>query len=216
MKDNKGTTVLLTVIGIATLLVAVVGATFAYFSATVKETYTDEDGKDVVVQAATVGTITFTHGYTIDLCDETDESLTFEEGSKCVIYPGAKEAKTFTVAADTASTIPVKYSVYLVIDKNGFTTDNLGYKASVTTTGGTTASVLPTLATDYTSLGNKAVGTEIKLGEATLGTAGAVDTWTLDVQLANLVNENQEADQGKEFSARIVVRATDTYQAATN
>ena len=57
MKDNKGTTVLLTVIGIATLLVAVVGATFAYFSATVKETYTDEDGKDVVVQAATVGTI---------------------------------------------------------------------------------------------------------------------------------------------------------------
>ena len=37
MKDNnKGTTILLTVIGVATLLVAVVGATFAYFTAQVK------------------------------------------------------------------------------------------------------------------------------------------------------------------------------------
>ena len=70
MKDNRGTTILLTVIGISTLLVAVVGATFAYFSATVVETDPDKDGQDVVVQAATVGTITFTHGNTIDLCDD--------------------------------------------------------------------------------------------------------------------------------------------------
>ena len=33
MKEGNNNTVLLTVIGIATLLVAVVGATFAYFSA---------------------------------------------------------------------------------------------------------------------------------------------------------------------------------------
>ena len=210
MKDNKGTTVLLTVIGIATLLVAVVGATFAYFSATVKETYTDEDNADVVVEAATLGTITFTHGYTIDLCDDAN--------ANCLIYPGAQEAKEFTVAADANSTIPVEYTVYLEIDNNTFITDNLGYVVSAkTNNAGTTTSVLPTLATEYTSLNSTKDGyvNRIKLGTATLGTGGAIDTWTLDVRLANVETANQADDQGKIFNARVVVEATNNIYSET-
>ena len=220
MKANKGTTVLLTVIGIATLLVAVVGATFAYFSATVKQTYTDNDNQDVVVEAATVGTITFTHGYTIDLCD--DKALA--EGQECLIYPGAQEAKTFKVTADPSSTIPVEYTVYLKISDNTFETDNLVYKVSADTNdivvdNKGTNSVLPTFATEYKSLSSKATDyTEtITLGTAVLGTAGAEDVWTLDVKLLNDENANQVADQGKVFNAIIEVEPTNnTYSATYN
>ena len=158
MKDNKGTTVLLTVIGIATLLVAVVGATFAFFSATVDETYTDGDNADVVVEAATLGTVTFTHGQTIDLCEDGVAP------ANCKIYPGAQEAKTFKVTADPASTKEVEYTVWLNITGNTFVTDNLGYKVSAVTSGGNPASTLPTFATDYTSLNTTKAGYSEKGG----------------------------------------------------
>ncbi len=50
--NNKRHTILLTVIGIATLLVAVVGATFAYFTATVSGNASNDN---VQVQTATYG-----------------------------------------------------------------------------------------------------------------------------------------------------------------
>lgn len=53
MSEGKNNTVMLTIIGIATLLIAVVGATFAYFSAQL--TGTDNE-KEYTVRSATVGT----------------------------------------------------------------------------------------------------------------------------------------------------------------
>ena len=53
MSEGKNNTVMLTIIGIATLLIAVVGATFAYFSATLTGT---NDEKEYTVRSATVGT----------------------------------------------------------------------------------------------------------------------------------------------------------------
>lgn len=55
MGDNKGQTIFLSVIGIATLLVAIIGATFAYFTTTM-------GGAPATVQAgtATLGNIAFT------------------------------------------------------------------------------------------------------------------------------------------------------------
>ena len=57
--ENKRNTVLLTVIGIATLLVAIVGATFAYFTA---KTTSDGEGASGRVTTANIGgaTVTFT------------------------------------------------------------------------------------------------------------------------------------------------------------
>ena len=93
MENKKGTTVLLTVIGIATLLVAVVGATFAYFTASVTET---NETTNVTVTSATLGTITFDHGATLTLGDAATPA-----------YPGAMDSKTFKVTADTESTVGV-------------------------------------------------------------------------------------------------------------
>ena len=213
MKDNKGTTILLTVIGIATLLVAVVGATFAYFTAGVKDSDTSVD-TDITVNSATVGTITFTHGNVIDLCsDEPAEDGTYPA---CVIYPGAQESKTFTVAADPNSTTEVEYVVSLEILANSFKTDALGYKVSAVNSDGTS---LVAAATDYAALDSvsnsgkfakKDTTTYVEIGRATLGTAGDTDTWTLDVLFENR-DEAQDDEQGAELQARIVVEAASKF-----
>ena len=52
MENNKGSMIVLTVIGIATLLIAVIGATFAYFTVTVK--YVDKPTETVIESATMV------------------------------------------------------------------------------------------------------------------------------------------------------------------
>lgn len=207
MKDNKGTTILLTVIGIATLLVAVVGATFAYFTAGVEDSDTSVD-TNITLNSATVGTITFTHSNIIDLCDDTQ----FPNGQTCVIYPGAQETKTFTVAADSESTTEVAYDVYLEIIDNTFTTANgLGYKVSASSDKGTTSLAAgATYAAMDTTNSDFDKGAKVKIGSGVLGTAGTVDTWTLDVKFQD-TNAPQDDDQGAKIQAKIIVEASSMY-----
>ena len=63
MKEGRNNTILLTVIGIATLLVAVAGATFAYFSAQSK--YEDQNST-LTITAGSGGSMKFESGL-IDL-----------------------------------------------------------------------------------------------------------------------------------------------------
>lgn len=77
---EKKNTILLTVIAIATLLVAVVGATFAYFTAQVTTTNNDQNTTDVTTAALA--------------------SASMDMGSKVTekeIYPGAKVVKSVHV-----------------------------------------------------------------------------------------------------------------------
>ena len=102
-ETKKGNTVLLTVIAVATLLVAVVGATFAYFTASVAG---NDTASSVVVKTAQIGTITYTNGNEVKLENA---------------YPGAtSETKTFTVAADASATANVNYSLNWTNVTNGF------------------------------------------------------------------------------------------------
>ena len=210
MKDNRGTTILLTVIGIATLLVAVVGATFAYFTAGVESTDESID-TNVTINSATVGTITFTHSNIIDLCDD---SIALAEGQTCVIYPGAQETKEFTVKADANSTTKVAYDVYLQVLENSFVTENgLGYKVSATSTSTEEGVTNLTAADDYAPMDLTAsqtfkTGAKVKIASGVLGTAGATDTWSLDVAFENNPNADQNDDQGAKFSAKIIVEAS--------
>ena len=66
MKEGKNNTVLLTVIGIATLLVAVVGATFAYFSAQISGA---ESQSTMTIQASNGGSSTLDGGEAIVVKD---------------------------------------------------------------------------------------------------------------------------------------------------
>ncbi len=79
---ERKNTILLTVIAIATLLVAVVGATFAYFTATFNKT--NPNNNTVSAKAAVLPTVTFDYGKEINT-----------EGTD--IYPGYKFLKEVTV-----------------------------------------------------------------------------------------------------------------------
>ena len=75
---EKKNTILLTVIAIATLLVAVVGATFAYFTATI--TTTNDTNATTEVKTAALTSVSFDYGKTIS-------------STNGVVYPGYKDAK---------------------------------------------------------------------------------------------------------------------------
>lgn len=76
MNDNKGQTIFLSVIGIATLLVAIIGATFAYFTTTMEGNAVNQN-----VTTATLGKTTF-----------AAEAITANK-----VLPGWSETKTMTL-----------------------------------------------------------------------------------------------------------------------
>ena len=95
--DNKKNTILLTVIAVATLLVAVVGATFAYFTAQ------GAQGTTATVTVST-GTAASSEFGTIDPLNIYADATTFAEGSEadrsfCYTASLNITANTFTVSA---------------------------------------------------------------------------------------------------------------------
>lgn len=101
MEENKNQTMFLIIIGIATLLVAIVGTTFAWFS--IKLSDTDEK-KEIVITKATLGTVVFENGSTID----TNTLLTT-----------GKITKNFKISqSDTMSTELIKYNIKLNVTSN--------------------------------------------------------------------------------------------------
>ena len=117
MNENggKNNTILLTVIGIATLLVVVTGATFAFFAAQVKGADT---AKSVQIKAASDGTAITMDG--------------FDQITLTGIYPKAdawvkdKEV-SFTLPGVAQSTTVSSYSFDLVVTSNDFKADYLTF-----------------------------------------------------------------------------------------
>lgn len=100
MNDNRGQTIFLSVIGIATLLVAIIGATFAYFTTTMSGT-----AQDVKATTGTLGKVEF-----------TAEAINLDK-----ILPGKKsDDKTLTVSLG-ASDFDVKYACYMNVTGNEVT-----------------------------------------------------------------------------------------------
>ncbi len=119
MKD-KNNTLLLTVIAIATLLVAVIGATFAYFTNTLQ----GEDDSTVTLKSALL-TITFN--------DATGSSVVTANED---IEPRATAliTKNFTLTPSNPTSQTMPYKLYLVVDKNTFTNENAATIADITGT----------------------------------------------------------------------------------
>lgn len=124
MNDNKGQTIFLSVIGIATLLVAIVGATFAWFSATINNP--DVSSNSVIITTASLGTITFKNGTEINAIN---------------IYPGWEATKEVSLTSDANSTVEIPYYIDLNITENTFaklggTYGYIQYYYDVTTSAG--------------------------------------------------------------------------------
>jgi len=187
MGEKKGSAVLLTVIGIATLLVTLVGATYAYFTARINDGE-NTAATDVVITAAELGTIVF----------DNKDTVTLDNA-----YPGNGDSVDFTITAAEGATAGVEYKVWLEVSENTYITDNL----QATLTGSTDKGVAPTvtLATGASlkSTGAHAKGSKVEIGSGTI-MPGAVDSWNLAVNLIE-THAEQNDDQSKLFSAKITV-----------
>ena len=202
MSEGKNNTVLLTIIGIATLLIAVVGATFAYFSATLTGTNNE---KEYTVRSATVGT-EFNGGVDITATG---------------IYPKEEAwgTKTFSIKTTSTKGVSTKYRISLVIDDNDTTADTtisdgaghvkrfqanaLSYTLTAIEANAATKGTMPTATETKIADPSK----DIVFGEATIYGNDAVEvtqTYTLSMFFKD-TGTDQNANQGAQFKAHISI-----------
>ena len=115
---EKKNMVLLTVIAVATLLVAVVGATFAYFTATVQDTREDGSGKgETKVTAGSIANTTVV----------SNVSNTAGKFEKTGVYPGHIEAAGLSVTAthNKEETTNTKINIVYDVTSNEFAKDEI-------------------------------------------------------------------------------------------
>lgn len=207
---DKKNTVLLTIIAVATLLVAVVGATFAYFSANVKE----NNKTQTVLKSAELG-ITFTG---------TQEVV--GDG----IEPGWTADKIFTV--ENTSDYDMTFDINFTNTVNNFSrTNDLTYSIAAEYTASTnddytTASkvqmvglndngVSSATKTDFAASGTLPVDGSIEGSNIILGTnvvkivrvfipAHTTEKFTMTLGYTYL-DEDQNEDQGKVFKTTVNV-----------
>lgn len=202
MSEGKNNTVMLTIIGIATLLIAVVGATFAYFSATLTGTNNE---KEYTVRSATVGT-EFNGGVDITATG---------------IYPKEEAwgTKTFSIKTTSTKGLSTKYRISLVIDDNDTTADTtisdgaghvkrfqanaLSYTLTAIEANAATKGTMPTATETKIADPSK----DIVFGEATIYGNDAVEvtqTYTLSMFFKD-TGTDQNANQGAQFKAHIAI-----------
>ena len=191
MENNRGQSIFLSVVGIATLLVAIVGATFAYFSITVTG---NDTASSITVTTAKLGNVTYTDGS--DLIQVTD------------IYPGWTDSKTFTIAtaAGTDASAEIQYQVVLrsttvTLSAAAASTSAFIYDFSGTATGS------GTVATSTTDQNMPTTAGDVVLGS---GTLKGVDTHTYTFALELVEKSVAQNDlQGLTYAGIIQVVVAD-------
>ena len=179
--SKKGNTMLLTVIAVATLLVAIVGATFAYFTATVQG---NDTASSVIVNTAALGTVTYKNGNELNIPNA---------------LPGAQASVKFTIAQSASANVDVDYTISWVNVTNTFTNKaELIYSLEGTKDKtGTLVSVAADSNTPAPSSAGPITGTgTLKPGET--------HTYTLTVRFRE-TGSDQNSNQGKSFVGKIEV-----------
>ena len=105
-ENNKGSMIILTVIGIATLLIAVIGATFAYFT--------------VTVRYKTTPSVVDVKSNTMVIEYESYNDIVYEGAIPGRPEEGANNKLRFKVTSANDMMTSTKYDVYLKITKNEF------------------------------------------------------------------------------------------------
>jgi len=201
---ERKNTILLTVIAVATLLVAVVGATFAYFTATVNTT--NQANNTTTVKTKTLVSAKMDMGSKVEATD---------------ILPGYKALKTVTIKGDgAAGDQAVNTVITLTPSVADFGTHVKYTLYKVATASAATNGVTCTASDPQTSTGNyydamtcdtSKAGAAVKSGTFSGTTPVTLDvvveyntddTYYLVVEYENASGE-QNAEQGKTFTVAI-------------
>lgn len=185
MNSGKGSTILLTMISVATLLVAVVGATFAYFSATI-------DGSESQT------TIEVTSG---TLSTEYNDNRFI---SKSNLNPGdVLTNKEFTITGVVTGSTNLNYEATLVVKNNTYSTGALVY----TLTSVNTSNNGRTIASTSEEVAIPTGASTISLGNGVFAgptSTGSVHKYILNIKFKN-TGADQTADLGKAFDAQVSI-----------
>ena len=162
--------IILSVVAIATLLVTIIGATFAWFSVQTSGNV----NASTEIETANLGTVTFANGNTAEAVGND-------------IYPGwSNEAITFSVTSAN-TTEPIGYTITATVTGNTTLGSALTYSMSCVSTGsGVCASAVnsaPTSTTTYTG---------------TLATGNDTHTYTVNMSLPE-TGVNQNTLQNKSY-----------------
>ena len=217
--DNKKNTILLTVIAVATLLVAVVGATFAYFTAQ------GAQGTTATVTVST-GTAASSEFGTIDPLNIYADATTFAEGAGDVTDDTTGTVKWTAPGAVTGQEAPSEadrsfcYTASLNITANTFTvsaanTEKLN-ELEFTAKKGETVLLDKISLVDFDTKVGK-TGT-IKIPTTANGSeythklvadagASVTDNWTITVTL-KILAMNQNENTGKQLTGQIAFTKT--------
>lgn len=112
-ENNNGRGLFYGVIGVATLIVAIIGATFAYFSVSASITNnSDIAGSTVNVSETTItGTLTRETPSTVSMVplktEDLQKGITGEGNQKCIDENGAKVCDIYTLTINNTSNAPV-------------------------------------------------------------------------------------------------------------
>ena len=182
MNNGKGNMILLTIICIATLLVAVVGATFAYFNIAMKEGHTS---KTIEVTGGTLSTV-YNGNAKISNADFNAGDVVGE--------------KSFTVTGVVTGSSNLGYEADLVVTNNTYPDDALVYTLVSTNTSNNGVVMVST--SEPVAIKNGS--STIVLGTGTFAgptATGATHTYAVKVEC---VNSDFELDE-KAFDATITV-----------
>lgn len=185
MNSGKGSTILLTIISVATLLVAVVGATFAYFSATMG------NGDSEPIIEVTGGTLSTEH--------ENNRYIKVNNAN-----PGdTLGTKSFEVTGVVSGSNNLNYEINLIVNKNTYSTGALVYTLTSTNSSNNGHTVPSTTKEVAIPSGSStiAIGSGVFAGPTT---SGSVHKYVLTVKFVN-TGADQSADLNKNFDAQILV-----------
>lgn len=190
MKKQNVNVLLLTVLSVATLLVSVIGASFAYFTATA----TSEDAETVVVGAGKL---------TIHYQNDTKNIEPIEALNVLPSTSGEPYAvKEFTITGNNSlENTHMPYTLHLVMTKNEFENNMIEYKLSSTGSNGT----LVPAQTQLKGINTGAHTVNFGEGKFTGQVTDAVHTYVLSLYF-NDNEEDQDANKGKEFAAYVDVK----------
>jgi hypothetical protein len=204
INENKKNNSLLLIIALATLLVAIIGASFAFFTATIS----GNGVSTAQVTTSTTDSLVYTPGSPISLT-ATQQNFYLNAGNQ-----SGSTTSTVQLLANNTETATYCYTVDVNITTNEFiytvnsSTPELTLSVTKSAAGAEATSVLSnydiTTKTGSVNIPTTLDGTVFKNSITATASASTTDSFIATVTMVNL-GTKQTANEGKNFSAKLVL-----------
>ena len=192
-ENNNGRGLFYGVIGVATLIVAIIGATFAYFSVSANiANNSDIAGSTVELSETTItGTLTRETASTVSMVPlktaDLQKGITGEGGQQCIDANGAKVCDIYTLTINNTSNAPVSLAGNLTITATDMADLRWSLLESTTSATGATA---------------KKVSDTVIVANELLAAKTGTKTYYFVIWF-NETEENQNTQAGKSYTGTV-------------